>query len=38
VSGGVGYLLRRNLRLTGEMTYDISQEEARWTLGAVSAF
>lgn len=38
LSGGVGYLLRRNVRVTGEMTYDISQEEARWTLGFVSAF
>ena len=38
LSGGAGYLLRRNLRITGEMTYDFSQEEARWTLGAVSAF
>jgi hypothetical protein len=38
VSGGLGYLLRRNLRVTGEMTYDISQQEARWTLGVVSAF
>lgn len=38
LSGGVGYLLRRNVRVTGEMTYDISQEEARWGLGFVSAF
>ena len=38
LSGGIGYLLRRNVRVTGEMTYDVSQEEARWTLGVVSAF
>lgn len=38
LSGGVGYLLMRNLRMTGEMTWDTQLEQARWTLGFVSAF
>jgi hypothetical protein len=38
MSGGVGYLLRRNVRLNGEMTYDLAQEAARWSFGFVSAF
>ncbi len=38
VSGGVGYLVRRNLRVTGEATHDIEDGGIRWTLGFVSAF
>ena len=38
VSGGVGYLLRRNLRVTGEATHDLEAGGMRWTLGFVSAF
>ncbi|HEU5049529.1 MAG TPA: hypothetical protein VFU00_04335, partial [Gemmatimonadales bacterium] len=38
LSGGLGYLLRRNLRLTGEATWDIELEASRWTFGFVSAF
>ncbi|MFP4544173.1 MAG: hypothetical protein ACLFQU_08045 [Candidatus Kapaibacterium sp.] len=37
----LGYMLRRNLRLTGEWTYDFSingNEYSRFALGFVSAF
>jgi len=37
-TGGVGYLLMRNFKLTGEMTWDTQLEQARWTLGFVTAF
>ena len=38
VSAGIGRLIQRNLRVTTELTYDIEQEEGRWTLGFVTAF
>ncbi len=38
LSAGVGRLIQRNLRVTTELTYDIEQEEGRWTLGFVTAF
>lgn len=38
VTGGVGYLLRRNFRVTGEATHDIEDGGIRWALGFVSAF
>ena len=38
ITGGVGYLLRRNFRVTGEATHDIEQGGVRWALGFVSAF
>jgi hypothetical protein len=38
LTGGVGYLLLRNLRVTGEGTWDVEQERMRWTLGLVTAF
>ena len=38
VTGGAGYLLRRNFRVTGEATHDIEQGGVRWALGFVSAF
>jgi hypothetical protein len=38
VTGGVGYLVVRNLRLSGEVMRDLEQDETRWTLGFVTAF
>lgn len=38
ISGGVGKLIRRNVRMSGEATYDLELEEARFTLGMVAAF
>ena len=38
LSAGVGRLIQRNLRVMTELTYDIEQEEGRWTLGFVTAF
>jgi hypothetical protein len=38
VTGGAGYLVMRNLRLTGEMTRDLELDQTRWTLGFVTAF
>jgi hypothetical protein len=38
VSGGVGYLLRRNFRLSGEVTHDLGPDETRFTFGIVTAF
>lgn len=38
LTGGIGYLLQRNLRVTGETTWDMEMESTRWTLGFVSAF
>jgi hypothetical protein len=38
VTGGAGYLVRRNFRLTGEITHDLEQGGVRWSLGFVSAF
>jgi hypothetical protein len=38
ISGGIGHLLQRNLRVSGEMTYDLGQDLARITLGVVTAF
>jgi hypothetical protein len=38
LSGGVGYLLRRNFRLSGEVTHDLGPDETRFTLGVVTAF
>ena len=38
ISGGIGHLLQRNLRVSGEMTYDVEQELARVTVGIVAAF
>lgn len=37
-TGHVGYLLRTNFRLVGELRYDLDAEETRFTLGFVSAF
>jgi hypothetical protein len=37
-TGGVGYLLMRNMKMTGELTWDTQLEQARWSLGFVTAF
>jgi hypothetical protein len=37
-SAGVHYLLRRNVRIMGELGYDIEHERSRFTLGTVLAF
>lgn len=38
LSGHLGYLLRRNVRLVGELTYDFKQEYAKIGVGFVTAF
>ncbi len=38
LTGGLGYLLRRNFRLMAEVTLDTQLDEARGTLGLVTAF
>jgi len=38
VTGGLGYVLRRNFRLMGEATWDTEREAAVWTVGLVTAF
>ncbi len=38
ISGGVGYVWQRNLRLLAEVGWDIEQETSRWTLGLVTSF
>jgi hypothetical protein len=38
VTGGLGYLVLRNLRLTGEVSWDTQLEQSRWTLGFTTAF
>lgn len=38
ISGGLGHLARRNIRVTGEAAYDLEQEEGRFTLGVIAAF
>lgn len=38
LSGGVGHLVRRNVRVSGELTYDFVSEDGRLTLGMFAAF
>jgi hypothetical protein len=38
LSGGIGYLLRRNFRPSGEVTHDLGRDETRLTFGIVTAF
>jgi len=38
LSGHLGYLLKRNVRLVGELTYDFKQEYAKIGVGFVTAF
>jgi hypothetical protein len=37
-SAGVHYLYRRNVRLLGELGWDVEREQARFVLGSVIAF
>ncbi|MDH5198887.1 MAG: hypothetical protein OEY20_16720, partial [Gemmatimonadota bacterium] len=38
VTGGLGYLVRRNVRTYGEATWDIERKEAVFGLGVTAAF
>jgi hypothetical protein len=38
MTGHVGYLLARNLRLVGEFTHDFEAKTNRFSVGFVSAF
>jgi len=38
ITGHAGYLLRRNIRLVSELTYDFTNEYAKFSLGFVTAF
>ncbi|UCF20782.1 MAG: hypothetical protein JSU87_05075 [Gemmatimonadota bacterium] len=38
LSGGAGYMVRRNVRLLGELGWDIEQEDARVVLGISAAY
>ena len=38
ISGGVGHMIQRNLRVSGEFTYDVEQELTRATVGIIAAF
>jgi hypothetical protein len=38
VTGGLGYLLRRNIRVYGEGTWDRELATTQWTLGMTMAF
>lgn len=38
IAGGVGHLVRRNVKVSGEFGYDVGQDLARMTLGMVLAF
>jgi hypothetical protein len=38
LTGGVGYLVRRNFRVTAEGTWDLELEQGRWSLGLTTAF
>lgn len=38
LTGGVGYLWRRNVRVHGEATWDIEQREGRFGIGLTAAF
>ena len=38
MSAGFGRLERRNFRWTAEATYDLTQDNVRWTFGLVTAF
>jgi hypothetical protein len=38
LTGGAGYLVRRNLRAYGEVTWDREQAASQWTLGITMAF
>ncbi len=38
ISGHIGYLLRRNIRLTAEINYDINKKYSRFGVGFISTF
>ena len=38
LTGGLGYLARRNFRVTAEATRDLEQRTTRWSAGMVTAF
>ncbi len=38
LTGGLGYVVRRNVRGTAEATFDFEQEQAQLTLGIMAAF
>jgi hypothetical protein len=38
VTGGLGWIWRRNVRVMGEASWDLEREVVRWTLGLVTAF
>ena len=38
LTGGVGYLVRRNVRVYGEATWDVEQDNGRFGLGVTAAF
>jgi hypothetical protein len=38
ITGHIGYLVRTNIRLTLENTYDIEDEENRLVMGVITAF
>jgi hypothetical protein len=38
LTGGLGYLLLRNLKLSGEATWDWESDRVRYTVGVVTAF
>lgn len=38
LAGGIGHLVRRNIKVSGELGYDFGQDAARLTLGTVMAF
>ncbi len=38
LTGGAGYLIRRNFRALVEGTWDLERKDARWTLGLTTAF
>ena len=38
ITGGLGWVWQRNVRVMGEATWDTEREAARWTLGLVTAF
>ncbi|MDH3455422.1 MAG: hypothetical protein OER90_01155 [Gemmatimonadota bacterium] len=38
LTGGIGYVVRRNVRTFVETTWDLEQDETRWTLGFTTGF
>jgi hypothetical protein len=38
LTGGVGHLLRRNIRTYGEITWDVERKEALFGVGVTAAF